>query len=350
MDEPWDVIVVGQGLAGSALAWQLQAAGQRVLVIDALEPVTSSGIAAGLITPVAGQRLVKDPRFETFMPTARAFYSSVEQRTGRRVFHDRTAVRLFRSENERTKWNERRQNPEYQSLAVTPQPVPLTDPDLLDTRYGGVALHAAQLDVKAFLDICRSDLSWEQRTIDWRTDVDIGPDSVRVGDHSCRFMIACEGHRGSANPYFGAVRFKSVKGDILTVRFGKPLPGINLHREIWLAPTSEPNSFRVGATYDRNYTSLEPDPAARRWIEERLNALIKVPYEVVDHSAAVRPVLSSDRVLIGFHPDHKRLGFFNGLGSKGALQAPWYAEKLTQALVQDVALPTDIDIAEQINW
>ena len=114
--------------------------------------------------------------------------------------------------------------------------------------------------------------------------------------------------------------------------------------------TSEPASFRVGATYDRNYTSLEPDPAARRWIEERLNAFIKVPYDVVDHSAAVRPVLGSDRALIGFHPDHKRLGFFNGLGSKGALQAPWYAEKLTQALVQGVALPTDIDIAEQTNW
>ena len=350
MDEPWDVIVVGQGLAGSALAWQLQAAGQRVLVIDALEPVTSSSIAAGLITPIAGQRLVKDARFETFMSTARELYSSVEQQTGRSVFHDRTALRLFRSEDERSKWNERRQNPEYQSFVVNPQPASLIDPELLDAEHGGVALRAAQLDVKAFLDVCRSVLTCQQQSIDWRTDVEIGSDNMSVGDHTCRFMIACEGHRGSANPYFGAVPFKSVKGDILTVRFDKPLPGINLHREIWLAPTSEPGSFRVGATYDRDYTSLEPDPVARRWIEERLKAFIKVPYEVIDHSAAVRPVLGSDRVLIGFHPDHKQLGFFNGLGSKGALQAPWYAEKLMQALVHGVALPTDIDIAEQINW
>ena len=350
MDETWDVIVVGQGLAGSALAWQLQAAGQRVLVIDASEPVTSSSIAAGLITPVAGQRLVKDPRFEKFMSTARELYSSVEQQTGRTVFHDRTSLRLFRSEDERSKWNERRQNPEYQALVVTPQPASLIDPELLDAEHGGVALHAAQLDVKAFLDVCRSVVTYQQRTIDWRTDVDIGRDCVRVGDHTCRFIIACEGHRGSANPYFSAVPFKSVKGDILTVRFGKPFPCINLHRDIWLAPTREPDSFRVGATYDRDYDSLEPDPASRRWIEERLKAFIKVPYEMIDHLAAVRPVLGSDCVLIGFHPDHSRLGFFNGLGSKGALQAPWYAEKFTQALAHGVALPTDIDIAEQINW
>ena len=56
-EAPWDVIIVGQGLAGTTLAWHLREAGQRVLVIDACEPVTSSKIAAGLITPITGQRV-----------------------------------------------------------------------------------------------------------------------------------------------------------------------------------------------------------------------------------------------------------------------------------------------------
>ena len=52
-----DAIIVGQGLAGTTLAWCLLEAGLSVLVTDREEEVTSSKIAAGLITPITGQRL-----------------------------------------------------------------------------------------------------------------------------------------------------------------------------------------------------------------------------------------------------------------------------------------------------
>ncbi|NOU04706.1 MAG: NAD(P)-binding protein, partial [Hyphomicrobiaceae bacterium] len=46
-DDIWDTIIVGQGLAGTTLAWRLVDAGQRVLMFDPAEAVTSSKIAAG---------------------------------------------------------------------------------------------------------------------------------------------------------------------------------------------------------------------------------------------------------------------------------------------------------------
>ena len=345
----WDVIVVGQGLAGTTLAWCLQEAGQRVLVLDASEPATSSSIAAGLITPVAGQRLVKDPRYEEFLSAARSLYRTVEERTACRFFHDRTSLRLFMSAEERSRWSKRRKNPDYLSLVVDPQPESLIDPELCDAGHGGVALRAAQLDVAAFLAASRSALQVETVKLDWAEDVEFNTDIVKAGSHEARFLISCEGHQAAQNPYFPDVPFKSVKGDILTLKFHRPLPALNIHRDIWIAQTENADVFKVGATYDRSSLDLEPDPSARDWIEERLKAFVHAPYSVIDHQSAVRPVLQVDKVLVGLRPDTARLGFFNGLGSKGALQAPWFAERLTRFLTDRTPLSGDMNIANHVN-
>lgn len=47
-----DVIVVGGGLIGSAIAWQLQAAGVRVTVVTGERAVAASKVAAGMLAPV----------------------------------------------------------------------------------------------------------------------------------------------------------------------------------------------------------------------------------------------------------------------------------------------------------
>ena len=48
---PFDTLILGQGLAGSALAWHLIEAGERVCVIDDGHCRSSTRVAAGLINP-----------------------------------------------------------------------------------------------------------------------------------------------------------------------------------------------------------------------------------------------------------------------------------------------------------
>ena len=226
-EEPWDVIIVGQGLAGTTLAWHLREAGQRVLVLDACEPVTSSKIAAGLITPITGQRLKLSWRSDEFLPVARKFYTSIEKQTERKFFHDRIALRLFKSETERQYWADRCGNPDYISHLTDPQPIPLFDPGLVDISGGGFAMHAAQLDVTAYLEASRSMLQWEAISLDWRRDVSFSEEGISVCDHKTRRLISCEGYAARKNPYFSWVPFNAAKGDILTVRFLKPVPPHN---------------------------------------------------------------------------------------------------------------------------
>ena len=345
----WDTIIVGQGLAGTTLAWHLQHAGQRVLVIDPGAAVTSSKIAAGLITPITGQRLTLSWRSEAFLPMARGFYKKIEERTGEDFFFERTAIRLFKSDDEKLKWQERLQDPDYHQYLVGPQPEPLLGPDWGIAEGGGFAMHAAQLDVAAYLKASRALLNLEQLALDWQRDVAFGSGTISVGEHKTHHLISCEGFALTRNPFFSWVPFVAAKGDILTVRFGRALPSNTLHRDIWIAPTKDADIFKVGATYDWDHLDDVPSSSAREEIESKLRDFISIPYEVIDHQAAVRPIIFQSKAVIGFHPDYEGLGLFNGLGSKGSLLAPWFARKFTDFLVNGLPLPEEVDLGKRFS-
>jgi glycine oxidase len=343
-DTTWDVIIVGQGLAGTTLAWQLQEAGQRVLLIDAQEPVTSSKIAAGLMTPITGQRLALSWRASELLPVAQKFYGRIEALTGQTFFHARRAVRLFKTDEERRAWSERSLQPAFQAYLVNPPADPLLEPELADTSGGGFEMYAAQLDVAAYLEASRSSLEHEPITLDWHRDVTFGSEDVSVQGRKAKRLISCEGFAAARNPYFAWMPFNAAKGDILTVRFHRPVPPKCLHRGIWLAPTSNPDIFRAGSSYDLTTLDQVPSASARLEIENNLQEFLRVPYTVIQHQAAVRPIIQESKALIGMHPRHDRLGFFNGLGSKGALHAPWFAQCFTEFLARGVPIPAAHDV------
>lgn len=341
----YDTIIAGQGLAGTTLAWHLHEAGQRVLMIDAGEPSTSSRIAAGLITPITGRNLALSWRCAEFLPVARAFYPRIEARTGRRFFHERRAARLFVSQEEAGSWVRRSADPAYLAHLTVPQASPLLDPELGEADAGGFEMHAAQLDVAAYLEASRAVLPCETMTLDWRRDITFGAGLIDVRGLQTRRLISCEGYGAAHNPYFDWLPMKGAKGEVLTVRFHRTVPARTLHRGIWIAPTAAPDVFRVGATYDLVTLDGVPTAAGRAEIERKLTAFFGVPYTVLDQKAAVRPIVRHSRAAVGLHPGHAQLGYFNGLGSKGALHAPWFAGVFARHLVDGVPLPEECDIA-----
>lgn len=349
-ENEWDVIIVGQGLAGTTLAWHLHQAGQKVLLLDPCEAVTTSKIAAGLLTPVTGKRLALSDRYEDYLSVAVPFYRHIEQLTGQPFFHDRTAVRLLQSDAERTKWEKRRDEPAYQAHLVDPQPDPLVDPAIAAANGGGFAMRSAQLDVAAYLNASRSVLPSEQTRIDWKKDITFASDGVHVGRYTTSLVVSCEGYAASRNPYFSDVPFRAAKGDILTVRFNKPLPQRTLHHGVWVAPTNDPNVFSVGAPYNWDTLDQTPEASAQSEIEDKLRAFMRVPYTVLDHRAAVRPILrGTKKPLIGRHPTQDQLAYFNGLGSKGSLMAPWYARALTNHLLKGAPIADEINLQHHLE-
>src|SRR4051812_34785476 len=96
-----EVTIVGQGIAGTLLAWELEQAGLPFRIYDAGHEGAASRVAAGIINPVTGQRLAKSWRVDELLPLARAAYVEVGARLGIECWREMRVRRLFRNEGER---------------------------------------------------------------------------------------------------------------------------------------------------------------------------------------------------------------------------------------------------------
>ena len=111
-----DFIIVGQGLAGSVLAYLLWKKGKKVVIIDRKtdDEWTSSRIAAGVISPITGWRFVKSWRIDEFLPAARAVYRGIETDLNIKIWHDRRLIRTIRNAEEQNNFQLRRAFVDYQ--------------------------------------------------------------------------------------------------------------------------------------------------------------------------------------------------------------------------------------------
>ncbi len=323
------VIVIGAGLAGTTLAWQLRRRGLSFALVDKAEAVTSSRVAAGLMTPITGKRLAKTWRHDDLFPTAFALYRIVESETGARFFHPRPLVRILKSGRERANFEPKRV--EFGSLVCEPNP-PL-NPAWFTSTGGFEMPTAAQLDVPKYLDASRAFFGGQFVEADVSPhDVEMSADGVtlpRLGlraDH----LIFCQGFAASRNPITDHLPFRAAKGEILTVRIDDFDERRTVNDGHWLTPAG-PGLWRFGATYSWSDFSNTPTADARIELEIALGTMLDRPFEVVDQQAAVRPILAGQKPWIGLL-DGSRVGVFNGLGSKGSLMAPHFAAELADRL------------------
>jgi glycine oxidase len=328
--------IVGAGLAGTTLAWALHQLGRSVLWIDTEQPATSSRIAAGLMTPITGKRLAKSWRWDDCRPAAERFYRTIETITGASFFQQRPIVRLFTSDLERTRL--KAHTDEFANLIE--QPEKLVDETVVVAPLGGFLMPtAAQLDVPTYLDCSRE---WFQKQ--GRYEKFCWHPNAPAPESPC-ISIFCQGYTLPMHPAFSAVRFRPAKGEILTVRVPKLNESRVLNRGgFWVALTQTPDVYRIGATYSWHELDCTPTVAGRLELEAQFRDFIKLPYDVIGHDAAVRPIAEGQRPRLGLHPGLPRLGYFNGLSSKGSLLAPYFAEQFASFLCGKGQIEPEVDL------
>ncbi len=299
--------------------------------MDRNDCATASKVAAGLVTPVTGKRLVKTWRLDDLLPAADKFYRRAEAECGGGFFAVRPQLRLFADERERSVYDARKT---AEFLGLVADPGPPVDPAWFAAPFGGCQFPTArQLATDRFLAASRNRFEVRTASVDPARDVDASADGVRLPrlGVTAKTLTFCEGYSAAGNPWFPGVAFNSAKGEILTVRIPDLGESRIVNRGVWLVPLGG-GLFRTGATYDHAAHDCVPTAAARDEILGRLREFVRPPIEVLAHDAAVRPIIRVKHPTLGVSPRSARIGFFNGLASKGSLAAPFFAEQFAAFL------------------
>ncbi len=337
----YDSIVVGQGLAGSAVAWRLFRQGDRTLIIDAGEHQTASKIAAGLIMPISGRRMAEWANYAELLALSTLFYSQVEELVQASFFHGITIERLFQDQQQREEYERRASS--FRTVTT-----------LNDDRTGFL-MAGARLNVPAYLLATRRHFesleAYQECRLDVEKDLRITADGVSIErlDVKARRIFFCQGHEGAKNPWFPSIPDRPVRGEILKVSVSDSPPNV-LCTDYWLAPAlqdSHDNTVRksdhllVGATYDRLNLTSGPTEESVRTLQEFVQQVTGQSATIIDQYSGVRASTANRQIVVEQHKDHANVIVVNGLGSRGSLLAPLAAQKAIELSQRQVGESVD---------
>ena len=345
-----DFIIAGQGIAGTMLGLELEARGSNILVVDNGHATSSTRVAAGLITPLTGKRLALTWRAREMLAAAIPAYRKLEEKWSVRLLEEIPTSRIFQNPEEEQLWAARQSDPAYADFLgdrIAQENVS----KWVNAPHGGAWVKGSGwVNLPRLLDRARLEWSAQGQLISTQLNpaqVKSVPGGVKTPVGTARMLIWCDGYRAEHNPSLEGLAFRSARGDILTLRCNLPSDRI-WNAGVFVQPHGG-GLFKVGATYDWDHLEPVPSPAGREELEEKLRALLRVPFEVVSHEAGVRPVAVQRVPVAGRHPNRPGIAAFNGLGSKGTLQAPAVAHMLADHLLIGSSLPDEIDLGHRMG-
>ncbi|MBV1951699.1 MAG: FAD-binding oxidoreductase [Cycloclasticus sp.] len=348
-----DFLIIGQGLAGSLLGWQLIQQGKHILIADPCLQQTTSRTAAGLINPITGKRLVKTNGLEHYLPSAKKLYQSLSEFFKQPFLHPLKQVRVFKSNDEVLQWEKRQQQADYAPFLGS-RLDPSTKDYLRQNTIGGFEQkQCAYLDTVPLLDQLRHFFLQQGCFISSKIDpkaLTLTRNAIEWGDYQISKVIFCDGYQLKDNPWFSWLPLQPAQGEIFTLETDQPLPKEMVQFGKWLLPLAN-GQFKLGATWQWSpLNELSCDTS----VDELLNACHQQfshlkNARLIKKNVGIRPGTRDKQPFIGQHPYHAQLFVFNGFGSKGSLIIPWCSERFADYLLNNKALPDTLDIKRYAN-
>lgn len=331
----YDYLIIGQGIAGTSVAWHLHDLGMSFQIVGDASMPSSSSVAAGIFNPLTGKKLVKTWLADDLFPYARTFYGNLEAKLDRKIMHLTPIYRPFRSIEEQNTYLAQTADPGI-SPYVAQTPDPGAEMPYVNADFGGLeVVQSGWIDLPALLDASRSYFQERHLYVEAAfnaADLTRTEEGVEWRDKRFKTVIFCQGFFALENSWFNWLPFTPVKGQILEIATDVPVKPYIINQGIFALPVAE-NRMKVGATYSWNPLDWEVTEAATEELEAKLRGLLSTGYTLMGAQAGIRPSVRDRRPLIGIHPEFPNVCIFNGLGTKGVTLAPFLVKEFCNHLI-----------------
>ena len=298
------------------------------------------------MNPVTGRRVVKGWLIDQLIPSAKSTYERLEELFGVKFYHQRNVLRVLFSIKDENHWLEKTGDPLVEKYVIESNDYGLFKNKIIEGEALGEVQYSAQVDMPLLLEKSKeyfADKNMMNVELFDYQQVKINDDSVSYKHFEAKKIIFCEEHQGRLNPWFGDLPFEVAKGEVLLVK----IPGANfekiLKHKLFVVPL--PNDiYWIGSTYDWDTIDDLPTEKKKQFLIKKLETVLTVPYEIIDHQAATRPSTFDRRPFLGLHPENPCLGIFNGMGTKGASLIPFFANQYVEFLLEGKTINPEANI------
>jgi glycine/D-amino acid oxidase-like deaminating enzyme len=340
-----DFLIIGQGVSGTFLSYYLNKEKKSFIVIDNNQPSTASRIAAGIINPVTGRRMVTVWMADKILPFAWKAYHEICHDLDITAISHKNIIDFFPNPQMRQVFL-KRMGEGYDYIHSYPEQNHFNP--LFNYDFGCGEIRPVYIaHPETLLPAWRQQLKEQQVLIE--EDFDIN--QLKIENNKARYkhieastIIFCDGIESAVNLFFKQLPFSPNKGEALIVEI-PGLPDHNIYKKgMMLTPLAIKDLFWVGSNYQWEFDNTNPTNDFHQKTEELLKNWLKVPFKIIDHYVAIRPATLERRPFVGVHPHHPNVGILNGMGAKGCSLAPFFAKQLTDHLLYNNAIEPDADV------
>ena len=341
-----EYLILGQGLCGTFLSYYLKKENRSFLVVDNNDEAAPSKIAAGIINPVTGRRMVTTWMIEDLLPFVWHAYTQIGQLLDITAISQRNIIDFFPSPQMLEAFRKRIQE-SAPYLYSFPEQNHFNNLFQYDFGCGEIrpvyTAHTERL-LPAWRQLLKNDECLLEEDFD-HNHLRVKEDKIEYKGIRADKIIFCDGVNGFVNPYFRLLPFAPNKGEALIVQI-PDLPDQFIYKKgMLLTPLQEKDVFWIGSSYEWNFTDSDPTRKFLDSTEHLLKEWLKIPFTILDHKAGIRPATLERRPFAGIHPFHKSVGILNGMGTKGCSLAPFFAKQLVDHLLYQEPLQADADIS-----
>ena len=333
-------------MAGTILHFHLYKKGYKVLCIDNKWEKNSSLVAAGMYNPIVFKRITKSWMADELVPYLNDFYPELEKHLNSSFDTKIDILRIFKNWEQQNDFIAKTEDENYGQFINSNSSITL-DNNKVENDFGyGTVTQSGWINTKLMLGKYREFLEKESLILNEKFDYDslvIEEKKINYNNVSANKIIFCEGNLVQENPFFNYLPMVPTQGEVLTIKIKNLSLDKILNKGFFIMPLGN-DLYRVGATYNWKISHYNSTSKGKEELIEKIKTVLPQEFEIVNHQAGIRPTVKDRKPLIGIHPKHKNLGVFNGMGTKGILIAPFFANHFCEFLDEGKQLQKEVNI------
>ncbi|MFN8672139.1 MAG: FAD-binding oxidoreductase [Candidatus Sericytochromatia bacterium] len=340
-------LIVGNGLAGSLLTYFLSKETDSFILFSSPNKNPSSVVAGGMFTPLGGKRFLETWMAKELLNFAKETYLEIETKINEKIYHSEEIVHFLKNPeeknfidkrlNEKTPYIENyflENNENFKNIK--------NEYGYLKIKEGGwvdITLLLNSL-IKFFKDkLVSEELDFEY--LIYKNDLWF------YKDYCFENIIFCEGYHAINNPFFKEVKFLLCKGETFSIELADVPKDKIIKKGVYivnLKDKNNPNLYKVGSNYEWKDLTENITEKGKVELKNKLDELLNTNYIIKNQFAGIRPTVSDRKPILGKHPNYNGLYIFNGLGTKGVLLSPYFANMLKDFILYNKNIPQEVNL------